>query len=111
MAVVAYIFWALSAILALSFAYLSLKLSREKSSELHWRGIVKILSLEGVPASLSEIYSIWFKNFWALCLALWLAVSLTVWNSDHSFFVVIFPLLFYYFFMRFFLWQKEDLSD
>ncbi len=38
-------------------------------------------------------------------------VSVFVWATDHSFFVVLFPLLFYYFFARYLLWEKQDLAD
>ncbi|MFZ5627576.1 MAG: hypothetical protein ACOY5B_00495 [Spirochaetota bacterium] len=104
-------------LLALSVAtfvylvWLSLQLHRQKPADLAWRGIIKLVSLAGVPAAISGIYPRWFKVFWAFFLLGSLAVASAVWGTDHSFLVVIFPLLFYYFFARYFLWEKEDLAD
>ncbi len=102
--------FALCGVAFLYLAWLSLKLNRQKPAELAWRGIIKLVSLSGVPASISSIYPRWFRAFWAFFLLGSLAVASAVWGTDHSFFVVIFPLLFYYFFARYFLWQKEDLQ-
>lgn len=91
--------------------WLSLQLHRQKPAGLAWRGIIKALSLGGAPVAIAPLYARWFNAFWAFFGLGSLAVAFAVWGTDHSFLVVIFPLLFYYFFARYFLWEKEDLSD
>lgn len=103
--------FALTAASLVYFVSLSVKLHRIKPKDLNWRGIIKLASLRGVPATMSGIYTRWFRAFWAFYLVGCLAVATAVWGTDHSFLVVIFPLLFYYFFARYFLWEKADLSD
>lgn len=105
---------ALFVLTAATFIYLlwlSLQLHRRKPAELAWRGIIKLIALGSVPTAIADLYPRWFKAFWAFFALGSLAVAFAVWNTDHSFLVVIFPLLFYYFFVRYFLWEKEDLSD
>lgn len=94
-----------------AFAWFSVQVHRAKSSELKWRGIVKLISLNGVPANLAAVYNRWFAAFGAFFLLACISVAYAVWGTDHSFLIVIFPLLFYYFFARFFLWEKADLTD
>ncbi|MBN8221807.1 MAG: hypothetical protein J0L53_12845 [Spirochaetes bacterium] len=94
-----------------AFVVFSLQVHRAKSSELKWRGIVKLISLHGAPANLAAIYNRWFAAFGTFFLLTCLSVGYGVWGTDHSFLIVIFPLLFYYFFARFFLWEKADLTD
>ena len=99
---------------AISFAgwvFYSLQIHRSKPSDLAWRGIVKMVALNGVPQSIAAAYSRWFVAFWAFFIFTCVTVALAVWATDHSFFIVIFPLLFYYFFVRFFMWEKADLAD
>jgi hypothetical protein len=86
-------------------------LHRLKPSDLAWRGIVKLVSLNGVPQAMGAVYTKWFASLCAFYLLGSLAVGFFVWPTDHSFFVVLFPLLFYYFFARYFLWEKADLTD
>lgn len=102
---------ALSAATFIYLVWLSVQLHRQKPSGLAWRGIIKLVSLGDVPVAINGIYPRWFKAFWAFFLLGSLAVASAVWGTDHSFLVVIFPLLFYYFFARYFLWEKEDLTD
>jgi hypothetical protein len=102
---------ALTATTFIYLAWLSVRLHRQKPSGLAWRGIIKLVALQGLPAAISGIYPRWFLAFWAFFFVGSLAVASAVWGSDHSFLVVIFPLLFYYFFARYFLWEKEDLND
>jgi hypothetical protein len=93
---------ALTAVTALTlgaFLYFSFLVHRGKGGALAWRGIVKIISLGGVPEQLKTVFS--------GCVN----VGYLVWGTDHSFLIVIFPLLFYYFFARYFLWEKADLTD
>ena len=94
-----------------AFIYFSLQVHRAKGSTLGWRGIVKLVSMNGTPASLAAVYPRWFMAFCAFFFAGCLYVAYLVWGTDHSFLIVIFPLLFYYFFARYFLWEKADLSD
>jgi hypothetical protein len=104
-------FLAIALLALLAFVYFSFQMHRVKGSSLSWRGIIKLVSLNGVPADMSSVYRKWFVAFAAVFIFGCLAVSCLVWGSDHSFLIVIFPLLFYYFFARFFLWEKADLSD
>jgi hypothetical protein len=94
-----------------AFLYFSVQMHRAKDRGLAWRGIVKLLSLNGVPAALAPVYPKWFAAFGAFFLIGCISVGYVVWGTDHSFLIVIFPLLFYYFFARFFLWEKADLTD
>ncbi|MBV6494123.1 MAG: hypothetical protein LDLANPLL_02149 [Turneriella sp.] len=99
-------------ILALAaFVYFTLLLHRAKDVDTKWRGIVKTLSLNGTPENLALLYPRWLLAFGAFFLLACVSVGYGVWSTDHSFFVVIFPLLFYYFFARYFLWEKSDLTD
>jgi hypothetical protein len=102
---------ALTVMTFIYFFYLSIRLHREKPAGLAWRGIIKLVALQGVPAPISQIYPRWFQAFWAFFILISLLVASAVWDSDHSFLVFIFPLLFYYFFARYFLWEKHDLND
>lgn len=111
MGVLAWVFSGLAVASLVYFVVLSLQLNQKKPAELKWRGIIKIVSLQGVPAGLAKLYPLWFRAFWLFFLVTCLAVATAVWASDHSFLVVIFPLLFYYFFARYFLWEKDDLAD
>ncbi|HRP70921.1 MAG TPA: hypothetical protein PLY93_15465 [Turneriella sp.] len=101
----------LSIIALAAFLYFSVLLHRSKDRTLRWRGIVKTLSLNGAPNSLAAIYSRWFIAFVAVYILACVSVGYAVWHTDHSFLIVIFPLLFYYFFARYFLWEKADLID
>jgi len=93
------------------FAFYSTRLHQAKPAALRWRGIVKIVSLQGEPFAIQSYYRRWFISFWSFYASACVFVGVLVWATDHSFFVVIFPLLFYYFFVRYFLWEKADLSD
>lgn len=94
-----------------AWAVMSWAIHRAKPADLAWRGIVKLVSLNGVPASLAAIYPRWFALLVTFFIMGSLFVAMLVWASDHSFFVIIFPLLFYYFFARYFFWEKADLAD
>lgn len=94
-----------------AFVFFSLQVHRAKGGDLAWRGIVKRVSLDGVPSNLAPVYPRWFAAFGVFFLLGCLSVGYAVWGTDHSFLIVIFPLLFYYFFARFFLWEKADLTD
>ena len=93
------------------FAWYSVQLHMAKPSELAWRGIIKMISLGGVPPKLVQIYPRWFTMLIAFFVSGCLLAANLAWATDHSFFVVIFPLLFYYFFARYFFWEKADLAD
>ncbi len=93
------------------FVYLSFDIHRAKPGDLPWRGFVKIASLAGVPAALETTYRRWLVALVAFFALTCLSVAVVVWATDHSFFVVLFPLLFYYFFARYLLWEKQDLTD
>jgi len=94
-----------------ALAYASYALQQKKPKDLRWRGLVKIVSLSGVPNAIAVVYPRWFGALVTFYVALCIWVAYWVWGSDHSFFVVLFPLLAYYFFMRFFFWEKSDLND
>lgn len=94
-----------------AFVYLSLQLNRAKPKDLPWRGLVKLVSLGDLPAEFGKSYRRWFVAFVVFYLVTCVTVSIHVWATDHSFFVVLFPLLFYYFFARYLLWEKQDLAD
>lgn len=93
------------------FAWYTVQMHLAKPPDLAWRGIIKLVSLGGVPQNLTRLYPRWFTLLIAFFVAGSLLAANLAWASDHSFFVVIFPLLFYYFFARFFFWEKADLVD
>lgn len=95
----------------LIFAWFSIQVHRAKPGDLAWRGIIKMVSLHGLPKELTQLYPRWFTLLIAFYISGSLLTANLVWATDHSFFVVIFPLLFYYFFARFFFWEKADLVD
>lgn len=105
------IFTVLSAATFAAWLFYSLKIHRAKPQDLHWRGIIKLVALSGVPAAIAGFYRAWFASFWAFFVLTCITVALATWATDHSFFIVIFPLLFYYFFVRYFMWEKADLTD
>lgn len=90
---------------------LSVGMHRNKPADLSWRGIIKLVALNGVPSALNALYQRWLRAFWSFFVLACVTVAVQVWAGDHSFLVVIFPLLFYYFFARYFLWEKDDLTD
>jgi hypothetical protein len=94
-----------------AFALFSVQLHHSKPAELPWRGLVKLVSLTGIPAALEQTYRKWLTTFAIFFGFTCLTVAVLVWATDHSFFVVLFPLLFYYFFARYLLWEKQDLAD
>jgi hypothetical protein len=94
-----------------AFVYFSVQLHRAKPKGLAWRGLVKLVSLGEMPADFGSSYRRWFVTFVVFYLVTCTTVSVYVWATDHSFFVVLFPLLFYYFFARYLLWEKQDLAD
>lgn len=100
-----------NAVALAAFVYLSLQVHRSKPRELAWRGFVKLVSLGDVPAALSHIYRRWLASFAFFFALTCITVAVFAWSTDHSFFVVLFPLLFYYFFARYLLWEKQDLAD
>lgn len=102
---------AVTAVCFVAFLYFSFLMHRAKRDTFPWRGIIKLISLAGVPATLAGVYTRWFAAFWAFFLSACVSVGFAVWGTDHSFLIVLFPLLFYYFFARFFLWEKADLTD
>lgn len=108
------VFIALTAVTVASFgafAYFSVLLHLAKGNSPTWRGIIKLVALGGMPEKLVAVYPRWFAAFWAFYAAGCIYVAWLSWGTDHSFLVVIFPLLFYYFFARYFLWEKADLTD
>ncbi|MCS6972149.1 MAG: hypothetical protein N2Z22_06915 [Turneriella sp.] len=111
MSVATLIFLVLSVLSFLYWLFVTLQLHQQKPMTLPWRGIVKLVALKGVPGGLEKLYPRWFRALWAFYALGCITVALYVWDTDHSFFVFIFPLLFYYFFIRYFLWEKADLSD
>lgn len=102
---------AVNALALAAFVYLSWQLHREKPKDLAWRGLVKLVSLGGIAANFNKTYRAWFAAFVVFYLVTCVTVSVYVWATDHSFLVVLFPLLFYYFFARYLLWEKQDLAD
>lgn len=96
---------------AAAWLYFSFEIHKAKPKELSWRGIIKLVSLNTLPQSLSVVYPRWLRGLLAFYITACLWVAYTVWGGDHSFLVVLFPLLFYYFFLRFFFWEKADLTD
>lgn len=93
------------------FVWHSVQLHLTKPADLAWRGIIKLVSLNGVPKDIAHIYPRWFTLLIAFFISGSLLAANLAWATDHSFFVVIFPLVFYYFFARFFFWEKADLVD
>lgn len=105
------IFAGLTVFSFVGWLFYSVQVHRSKPADLAWRGIVKIVALEGVPQTMNAVYGRWFVLLWAFFVLTCITVAIAVWPTDHSFFVVIFPLLFYYFFIRYFMWEKDDLTD
>ncbi len=105
------LFVALNTAAFAAFAYYCMQLQRVKPKDLPWRGLVKLVSLGTVSDEFARCYRLWFIAFAGFFLITCITVSIFVWATDHSFFVVLFPLLFYYFFARYLLWEKQDLAD
>ncbi|MFO1469843.1 MAG: hypothetical protein U1F27_02235 [Turneriella sp.] len=105
------IFLVLTIIAFAGWLFYSVQIHRAKPGDLAWRGIVKMVALNGTPQAISNLYSRWFWAFWSFFILTCITVALAVWATDHSFLIVIFPLLFYYFFVRYFMWEKADLAD
>jgi len=91
--------------------YLSFRLHAQKSSDVPWRGIIKFATLGKLPISAQKLYALWFKSLLVFSGCTIISVTYLTWNTDHSFLLFIFPLLFYYFFLRYFFWEKSDILD
>lgn len=51
------------------------------------------------------------QGLMAFSLVLWVCVLFITFKTDYTFMIFLFPLLMYYFGIRFFLWEKSDLIE
>ena len=82
-----------------------------KEKKLQLRGIAKKYALENMEPATEKIIQNWIYScfFFSIIPCLW--IGYFSWGTDYSFLVGLFPLLWYYFITRYFLWEKHDLYD
>ena len=73
------------------------------------RGLLKLVYLGKV--SWGPALNKFFLITTMLFLTTWLGVSHFVYRTDHSFWIILYPILAIYFTTRYFLWFKEDLRE
>lgn len=78
-------------------------------SGLKVRGILKQVYQQRVAWS-APVHHFFYLTF-LLGISSWLLVSVITFKTDHSFWIVLYPILLWYFTSRYFLWDKEDLRE
>ena len=74
-----------------------------------FRAIIKHLAHDKYSAAPARIIKIWglFTGLASLVPCAWITWS--TWATDYSFFIGLFPLMWYYFLVRYLFWEKPDL--
>lgn len=111
------VLWIFTVITLLAFAHW-LFLSREALAILSkhgipLRGIFKKIVMTPELFSDEEYKALLFWKRTGLLYSILPVItqSMLVWNTDHSFWIVLFPMLWYYVLNRFFAWERDDLLE
>lgn len=80
-----------------------------KENDVQLRGILKLIYLGKL--SWDAPLNLFFTITGLLLIASWLSISFLVYKTDHSFWIILYPILMVYFTSRYFLWFKEDLRE
>ncbi|GEM_PF-1659725 len=77
------------------------------------RGIVKKIILSPEIFTQEELQQLlqWKYTGLALSLIPVISVAVVTWGTDLSFWIILFPVLWYYGLNRYFAWEKEDLLE
>lgn len=80
-----------------------------KEKDVQLRGILKLIYLGKL--SWNAPLNVFFTVTGLLLIASWISISVLVYKTDHSFWIILYPILAIYFTSRYFLWFKEDLRE
>ncbi len=77
------------------------------------RGIVKKMILSPEIFTYEEMQQLleWKYTGLALSMIPMVSVAYVAWGTDLSFWIILFPMLWYYGLNRYFAWEKEDLLE
>ena len=81
-----------------------------KEHNLRWRALYKQYAYRFEENPPAHLKSFLFWHLLASCVpCLWVAYF--SYDTDWSFLIFLFPIVWYYFWLRFFFWEKSDLHD
>ena len=75
-----------------------------------FRAIVKRLDIGEFTDEQNKAVKLWLLSGFICSLIGCLFVIKHSWASDYSFMIGLYPVVFYYFSIRFLMWEKEDLK-
>jgi len=75
------------------------------------RGIIKINYFGNVPETVQRALRRFILILLIVSMIIWIILTSLTLKSDYSFLSGIYPLLIYYFLIRYFLWEKSDLVE
>ncbi|MCS6983602.1 MAG: hypothetical protein NZM25_00555 [Leptospiraceae bacterium] len=79
-----------------------------KKEKIPWRAIYKRYAFHKNKAPM-------WRNFliahFLVTLVPWMWVSYLTYDTDHSYWIFLFPLVMYHYWSRYFLWEKSDLKE
>ncbi|MES0491121.1 MAG: hypothetical protein ABUK01_14070 [Leptospirales bacterium] len=75
------------------------------------RGVLKFFAYNMVSETTRKVIKIWIVITAIWSLTTWLFFGSFFLQDDLGFLVGLFPFVWYYFILRFFIWTKEDLMD
>ena len=94
------------------WVYFTASLKMEKSSsEIALRGVWKLHNIGQIEFEKPHVMKTWGIVTAAFSVSAWIAVSALLWNHDLNFLIGLFPFLWYYFILRYFIWEKDDIID
>lgn len=80
-----------------------------KGNQLKWRALYKQVAYLAKENTSTLTYLLWANALLSLVPCFW--VGYYSYNTDWSFLILLFPIMWYYFWVRFFFWEKNDLRD
>lgn len=75
------------------------------------RGMIKFLSQKNLSAQDEARVNLFYIGLLDISLAPCILVAGLSWATDYSFLIVLFPIVWYYYLIRFLFWEKSDLYD
>ena len=75
------------------------------------RGIIKINYFGNIPETVQNVLKRFIQILLFVSMTIWIILTSLTLKSDYSFLSGIYPLVIYYFLIRYFLWEKSDLIE
>lgn len=97
-------------IITISFFLFTLHIKKKHSFKL--RGIIKnIFYTKIIPEPEIQAANRWIITaiLYSLIPTIWIAIL--TYRTDYSFLILLFPIIWYYYFLRFLFWEKSDLEE